>query len=191
MTMEYVEGQSIQELLDKNAPLPLAQVVKIVRESCLALDYAHRHHLVHRDIKPPNIMVNTEGRVKVLDFGVAKMLNLTQTQSPTMTGMRLGSPMYMSPEQINAGILDGRSDIFALGVVFYQMLTGAKPFNINEGDSLSRLFYVILQTDPPPPSSIRGDLSPHWDGILGKMLAKNPDERYQNAREVISAIAPT
>lgn len=189
MTMEYIEGHSVQDLIDKNKRLKIEQAVKIVTESCMALDYAHRKKLIHRDIKPSNIMLNQEGTVKLLDFGIAKMLNLTRTQAYTMTGMRLGSPDYMSPEQINAGILDGRSDIFALGVVFYIMLTGKKPFKMKQGDNLGRLFYIILNTEPKKPSSIRKTVSTKkLDAIVDKMLAKDPDKRFQNAKEIIDAL---
>ncbi|MFQ5640955.1 MAG: protein kinase, partial [bacterium] len=188
MTMEYVEGASVQELLEKNTVLEIEQAVKIVKETCLALEYAHRQDLIHRDIKPSNIMLDKENRVKILDFGVAKMLNVTQAQSHTLTGMRLGSPSYMSPEQINAGILDGRSDIFGLGVVLYEILTGERPFQVNEGDSLAQLFYLILNEEPVKPSSVRKEVPSRFDAIVDKMLAKDPEERYPNAGDVIVAL---
>ena len=188
MTMEYVDGESVEEMLDKKKKLEVEKAVKIVRETSLALEYAHRNNIIHRDIKPSNIMINKEGIVKVLDFGVAKMLTLTRTQSYTMTGMRIGSPFYMSPEQIDAGFVDRRSDIWALGVVFYEMLTGKKPFKVSEGDSLARLFHIILNTEIPKPSSIQKKVPTKLDAIIEKMLAKNPDNRFQNVREIIHTL---
>lgn len=189
MTMEFVEGKSVEALLKETGKLPAQQATQITRETSLALNYAHRNQIVHRDIKPSNIMLNEEGLVKILDFGVAKMLTLSKRESHTMTGARLGSPAYMSPEQISEGVTDPRGDIFSLGVLFYEMLVGQRPFAAKDEERLARLFYVILNTEPAPLSSLDSSLPEGLDPIVMKMLAKNPDERYQRAQEVADALA--
>ena len=185
MVMEYVEGQSLEQMLNVKRRLGPRVADRIIKQACLALDYAHKNGVIHRDLKPSNIMVNTEEVVKVVDFGVAKMLAAKNTQMPTLTGMRLGSPFYMSPEQIDALELDTRSDIFSLGAVFYEMLAGHKPFELPEGNSLSSLFYAILHNDPPRLETIPSPL----EKIVLKMLAKDREQRFARAREVIEALS--
>jgi len=184
MIMEYVEGRSVEQMLQAKRQLGARLAVRIIKQACWALEYAHKNGIIHRDIKPSNIMVTSEDLVKVVDFGVAKMLGATNSQMNTLTGMRLGSPFYMSPEQIEALKLDPRSDIFSLGAVFYEMLASQKPFTINEGNNLSSLFYAILHADPPKLKTV----SPQLEIIVRKMLAKDREQRFKKAREVIEAL---
>jgi len=189
MIMEYVEGRSVEQMLNAKRQLGVRAAIKIIKQVCWALDYAHKNGIIHRDIKPSNIMVNTDDVVKVVDFGVAKMLGATKTQVHTMTGMRLGSPFYMSPEQIEALELDSRSDIYSLGAVFYEMLAGQKPFALNEGNSLSSLFYAILHAEPPKLRTIRPEIPPELEMIVLKMLAKDREQRLGKAREIIEGLS--
>jgi serine/threonine-protein kinase len=144
MTMELIVGESLQEMIKNLKRIEIESALEIIKQICSALEYAHKQNIIHRDIKPSNIIINRDGRVKILDFGLAKIINLSKDESCTVTGMRVGSPSYMSPEQINSNTLDVRSDIFSLGIVFYEMLTSVNPFRIKKGESLSRLFYLIL-----------------------------------------------
>jgi len=185
MIMEYVEGQSVEQMLNTKRQLGARLAVRMIKQVCWALDYAHKNGVIHRDIKPSNIMLNTEDVVKVVDFGVAKMLGASNTQMNTLTGMRLGSPFYMSPEQIEALAIDSRSDVYSLGVVFYEMLAGQKPFTMKEGNSLSSLFYAILHIDPPKLKTV----SPHLEMIVQKMLAKDREQRFAKTREIIEALS--
>ena len=137
--------------------------------------------VVHRDVKPHNIMLTKAGAVKVLDFGIARVLD----SSLTKTGSVMGTPAYMSPEQVNGHKVDGRSDIFSLGVILYELLTGKKPFT---GDTYPSLMFAIIKTDPPPPSHVDPAISPAWDEIVRKALVKNRDERYATAKELAQAV---
>ena len=188
MIMEYVDGLSLEQALKKNGRFPLQDALNIINQTCLALAYAHEQGVVHRDIKPPNIMLtNPENKVKVVDFGVAKMLASTPSQVYTLKGMRLGSPSYMSPEQIEAQDLDGRTDIYSLGVVFYELLTGERPFQDKDGLLIS-LFNAILNNAPPKLSAKRPEVPLRIEAIVEKMLEKKPEQRYQNAAEIIKAL---
>ena len=144
---------------------------------CDALDFAHERGIVHRDIKPANIMMLENDRVKVMDFGIARFDQSNMTQS----GVALGTPNYISPEQLKGKTVDRRCDIFSLGVVFYELLTSQKPFT---GDTISALIYSILHTNPPSPSEINLDVPRIFDKIVAKALAKDPDLRFQTAREM-------
>ena len=185
MVMEYVEGQSVEQILNAKRQPGARAAVRMIKQACWALDYAHKNGVIHRDLKPSNIMLNVEEVVKVVDFGVAKLLGTSNSQMHTLTGMRLGSPFYMSPEQIEARELDPRSDIFSLGAVFYEMLAGQKPFTLDEGNSLNSLFYAILHTDPQKLKTV----PPHLEMIVRKMLAKDRGQRFAKAREIIEALS--
>ena len=143
IAMEWVEGPSLERLIKEQGSLPVRDSLDIVHQVALALDAAHRQGLVHRDVKPGNILLDNEGQAKVTDFGIAKLARLNMT----MTGWVPGTPFYMSPEQVRNEDVDGRSDLFSLGVVLYQCLTGQVPF---EGDSLASITYKILEIDPRP-----------------------------------------
>ena len=175
IAMEYVEGKSLRELLDSGVVLPTEMIGRIVARIANALHYAHENHVVHRDIKPANIMITSSRDVKIMDFGIAQI----PTGSRTQLGTVLGSPKYMAPEQVVGQPTDGRTDIFALGVVLYEMLTGTTPFN---GDNLSAIMYQVLNAEPAPPSTVNSRVPPAFDRIIRRALAKRPEDRYQTAR---------
>ncbi len=176
IAMELVEGETIQQLLGRG-PLPVEQVTSIVEQVSAALDHAHARQIIHRDIKPTNIMIS-QGHVKVMDFGIAKMI----TSAMTSTGQMLGTPSYISPEMVTGMSVDGRSDIFSLGVVLYEMLTGTKPF---VGDNITAVLYKIIGKQPELPAAVNPALHPGLDYVVLKALAKYPAERYQSCAELI------
>lgn len=177
MAMEFLEGEELRDLLDSGKPLPLDRVAGIAAGIAQGLAFAHEHGVVHRDIKPSNVMILKNGSVKITDFGIA----LIPAASRTMAGMILGSPKYMSPEQVIGKEVDGRADIFSLGIVLFEMLTGQTPF---DGENISALMYRILNDTPAMPGSLRAGLPPVFDHIVGRALARLPDERYQTAEEM-------
>ncbi len=177
MAMEYVAGESLSQYTSPNRLLPVEEVLRLVSEVARALDFAHRLGIVHRDVKPANIMLTPSGLVKVMDFGIAKLPTSTLTQ----TGSILGTPSYMSPEQINGQGVDGRSDLFSLGCVFYELLTGAKPF---QGETLSALINQICQESSIPASKQSPKVPSLCDPILARALAKLPESRYQSGKEM-------
>lgn len=177
MAMEYVEGSELRDMLLDGQPLAPGKALDIAAQVADGLAYAHEHQVIHRDIKPANIMITPQGRAKIADFGIARMRsNQTQTQ----TGVILGSPKYLSPEQVVGKRADHRSDIFSLGVILYQMLTGVMPFN---GENISALMYQITNHEPTPPSAINTRVPIMLDFIVAKALAKLPEQRYQAAAE--------
>ncbi len=175
IVMEYVEGKTLEELAQSKR-LPLATSLDLAKQVAEALDYAHSRNIVHRDIKPANIIVTSEGRAKITDFGIAKLEKAQLTQ----TGTVLGTPAYMSPEQLTGGTVDGRSDIFSLGIIVYWLLTGNKPFS---GESTSSVNYKIVYQDPVPPTRLDPSLPPDCDFVLQRALAKEQGKRFQNGRE--------
>jgi eukaryotic-like serine/threonine-protein kinase len=177
IAMEYLPGQSLRDLLDSGVVLPLERIAEIAAQIAEGLAFAHANDVVHRDIKPANIMVLDNDIVKIADFGVA----LLPSGSHTVAGTAFGSPKYMSPEQVTGQKADGRSDIFSLGAVLYEMLTGRPPFT---GDDLNAILYQVLNSAPPLPSSINPGLPNGFDRIVARALAKNPDKRYQYAAEM-------
>ena len=189
LAFEYVEGTDLAQRLenglsgDETARLSLRQVLRVVRQVADALDYAHGQGIVHRDIKPSNILLDRFGRVKVADFGIAKMAG--QSTELTMAGSVMGSPQYLSPEQIRGEDLDGRSDIFSLGVVLYEILSGKRPF---EGETITTLVYQILHKDPPPVSELRA-IPPRLEELLRRMLAKSAGDRLATGGEAARELA--
>ena len=177
MAMEYIEGRELRELLAQGQPLPVVQAVDVAAQVAEGLAYAHQHQVVHRDIKPANIMITPQGRAKIADFGIARMRS---SETRTQTGVILGSPKYISPEQVVGKRADHRSDIFSLGIILYECLTGATPFN---GEGLSALMYQITNHDPAPPSSANPQVPVMLDYITAKVLAKAPEARYQSAAD--------
>lgn len=178
IAMELMEGPELQNIVAENQSLTVGEKLDVAFQVAEGLAYAHEHGVVHRDIKPSNIMVLRGKHVKIADFGIARMeSSLWRTQ----TGRNVGSPLYMSPEQIQSHEIDARTDIFSLGVVLYQMLTGKLPFN---GENLNSVWYQIVNEDPPKPSSINPEIPDMLDRIVGKCLAKNPEDRYPNANEL-------
>ncbi len=175
IAMELVEGETLQKVLARGS-LPLEQACPIVEQVGAALDHAHGRQIIHRDIKPANIILSG-GVAKVMDFGVAKMASAAITS----TGQVLGTPSYMSPELVKGAAVDGRSDIFSLGVVLYEMLTGAKPF---VGDTITTVIYKIIGEQPEPPSAVNPALDPGLNAVVLKALAKDPNERYAACAEL-------
>lgn len=175
MAMEYLDGQELRHLIKAEQRLPVKQAISIAAQVAAGLGYAHQHGIVHRDIKPANIMVLKDRAAKITDFGIARM---RISDVKTQTGIRLGSPKYMSPEQVLGQRVDHRTDIFSLGVVLYETLTGKTPF---EGNSLEALMYQTVNTVPLLPSRINPDVPEMLDLILAKMLEKRPENRYQSA----------
>ena len=177
MAMEYLEGDSLLKFCRKGSLLPLRKALYVVSETALALDYAHKRGVIHRDVKPANIMLLKDGQVKVTDFGIAKAVSSSHTKS----GIVLGTPNYMSPEQINGHQIDGRSDLFSLAVVFFELLTGQIPFH---GKNLTNLFYQITQTKHPSARDINPKVPKPVEQILNKTLAKDPALRFATGADM-------
>jgi serine/threonine protein kinase len=177
IAMEFLEGNDLRRLIVKDERLPVERVVEIIAQVADGLDYAHQNGVVHRDIKPGNIMVLSDGDVRIADFGIAQL----QSGARTMTGQVLGTPKYMSPEQIMGKHVDGRADIFSLGVVLYQLLTGVSPF---DASSVSTIMYRVINEPALMPSLIIKDVPRAFEVILAKALAKLPEQRYQTAGEM-------
>jgi serine/threonine-protein kinase len=177
LAMEYLEGCELHEVMRYNRPLAPEHALEIAAQVADGLAYAHERGVVHRDIKPANIMVVRDGLVKIADFGVARMRSSERGPDTHV----VGSPRYMSPEQVLRKRAEQRSDIFSLGVVLYEMLTGAPPFT---GADLNAIMFQIVNTEPPPPGSRVSGLPEMLDSIMAKALAKAPDDRYPNAREL-------
>jgi serine/threonine protein kinase len=181
IAMEFIEGQTLQSLLKQVKSLPVKQATDIVRQVCSGLDYAHARGIIHRDIKPANIMITADGTVKIMDFGVAK----SGTTGMTSTGQVVGTPNYMSPEQVKGKALDGRTDLFSVGVVLYEMLTGTRPFG---GENVTTIIYKIVHENPPAPRDLVNDLHPGLNAVVMKALAKAPEERYATGAEFARAV---
>ncbi len=179
MAMEFISGCELKDLLKAGTALPIDVALNIVAQAAEGLAFAHSRDIIHRDVKPANIMLleNEEGMVaKITDFGIARM---PASAIKTMTGMVMGSPRYMSPEQVVGRNLSARSDIFSLGVVLYEALTGAAPF---EADSISSIMYQTVHAIEQPPSKVNPKLDPELDGIVAKALAKSPDDRFETMK---------
>ena len=177
IAMEYLEGEQLKDILDVHTPMSIERIADIAAQIAEGLAYAHKNGIVHRDIKPANVMLLQGDRIKITDFGIAHM----STSSGTLAGTVLGSPRYMAPEQVVGKPVDGRSDLFALGVLLYEMLTGESPF---EGDNINTTMYRIVNESPVPPKTIAPRIPEAFDYIVAKALAKHPDARYQNAADM-------
>jgi serine/threonine protein kinase len=178
LAMELLEGKELRTLMMPGVPVAVADAVDIAIQIAEGLAYAHQSGVVHRDIKPANIMIVREGQVKITDFGIAHMRS---AEVRTQTGVVLGSPKYMSPEQVLGKRADPGSDIFSLGVIIYEMLTGTAPF---AGADINAIMFQIVNLAPPAPSSVNPDAPEMLDFIVAKALAKAPDERYSNAKQL-------
>lgn len=170
IAMEVVEGRELRDLIAEGAITP-PQAIELAALIADGLAYAHDRGVIHRDVKPGNIMVLADGRVKIMDFGIAR---LQQPTVKTQTGVLLGSPQYMSPEQVAGQEVDGRADIFSLGVVLYEMVTGVKPFDASD---LSQVLFWVVNMPAKPPGERRPGLPPVIDYILARALKKKPEER--------------
>jgi serine/threonine-protein kinase len=179
IVMEFIDGDPLSDVISNEGPLMPERAAEIGHDVGLALDRAHASGLVHRDIKPANIMVTHNGQTKVTDFGIARALDADQTM--TQTGMVMGTAAYLSPEQAQGNPVDARSDLYSLGCVLYEMLTGSSPFS---GDTPLSIAYKHVREHARPPSAVNSDVPPALDAIVMKALAKNPDNRYQSASEM-------
>jgi len=175
MAMELLDGSDLAKYCRKENLLPTEEIIRVVSCVAAALDYAHANGIVHRDIKPANIMILNNGEVKVADFGIARVMSSSKTQ----TGVILGTPSYMSPEQIAGKKVDGRSDLFSLGVVLYELIAGDKPFN---GESITTLMYNITSSAPPSIKEISPDIPEKLVPIVERLLAKEVEARYQTGK---------
>lgn len=183
IVMEYVEGETLKDLIEREAPLEPARAVSIVRQIANALYHAHNNKIIHRDIKPHNVLISKDGRVKVADFGIARAVtSTTQTFSPNSI---MGSVHYFSPEQAKGKLATEQSDLYSLGIVFYEMLTKKLPF---DGESPISIALKHLQQTIPPASQYNLNVTPKLQGILDKMLEKDRSLRYQNATELLAAL---
>jgi serine/threonine-protein kinase len=182
IAMEYVEGMDLERMLAAREPLTLQQRLDIAIDILTGLCFAHRHGIVHRDVKPANIRITEDGRAKVMDFGVAYLDSSKMTQ----TGMMMGTPSYMAPEQVVGGKITAATDIFAMGSLLYELLTGARPF---EGTTLHNTLYKIVSEDPPPIREVMPGLPTALEAVVKKALEKDPDRRYQDALEMADALA--
>src|SRR5579859_2246679 len=176
IVLEYVAGESLNRILARDKKLPLATALKLAEEVAEALDYAHAQGVVHRDIKPANILVTETGHAKIADFGIAK-LNLAHF---TLPGRVLGTPAYMAPEQLSGEGVDGRSDLFSLGVILYAMVTGHSAF---QGSSATTVCFKVANREPVAASALDMTLPPQLDAVISRAIAKNPDERYQRGAD--------
>ena len=181
IAMEYVEGRELKDYFDKNERFPLTEVVRLMGQLLEALDTAGRKGIVHRDIKPSNIIVLNDGTLKVADFGIARI----ESSQLTQTGAAIGTPSYMSPEQLLGQPVDGRSDLFSAGVVLYQFLTGEKPFS---GERATTVITKVLSETPAAPSTLDLTIPRSFDAVTRKALAKKADDRYQTGREFADAL---
>ena len=180
IVMEYVDGVTLRDIVHNDGPMPPRRALEVVADACQALNFSHQHGIIHRDVKPANIMISKTGAVKVMDFGIARAI--ADTGNPvTQTAAVIGTAQYLSPEQARGERVDARSDVYSLGCVLYEMLTGQPPFT---GDTPVSVAYQHVREDPVPPSQKYAGISPELDAVVLKALAKNPDNRYQSAAEM-------
>jgi serine/threonine protein kinase len=180
--MECVDGPPLEKVLNSTQPIQSEDALSILRQTATALDYAHQKGIVHRDIKPANILIHERTHAKITDFGVAKIMSQQMTQS----GVMMGTPNYMSPEQVQGHAVDGRADQFSLAVIAYEMLTGEKPFL---ADQLPALLFRIVREDPVPPQRLNPTIGPQVEMVLKKALAKSANDRYGNCTQFVDALA--
>ncbi len=186
LVMPYVSGGTLRDEMERECPMPLAKVVNYVDQLAAALDFAHAHGVIHRDIKPANILLTPEGRLLLTDFGLVKVIAGGQTPQARLTGegAPVGTPDYMSPEQVIGDNVDGRSDLYSLGVIMYQMITGTTPF---QGETPMQIASQHLHISPPSPHLLRPDLPDAAEQVLLRALAKKPSERYGSGQELVHA----
>src|SRR5438128_5242201 len=179
LAMEVIDGVGLDRVIAGAGRLPVERAAALAAQVADALDFAHQHNVVHRDIKPANIMVEAGDRVKVTDFGIAKVTD--SAEHLTATGSLLGTPSYMSPEQARGSAIDGRSDLFAVGAIVYEMVAGKKAFR---GDSITGLIFKIITEEPPPLRELDPEVPEELVRIVARALAKDPTARYQTGREL-------
>ncbi|NNH73969.1 Stk1 family PASTA domain-containing Ser/Thr kinase [Nocardia uniformis] len=180
IVMEYVEGDTLRDIVRGKGPLPPRRAMEVIADVCAALDFSHRNGIVHRDMKPANIMINTAGAVKVMDFGIARAI--ADSANPmTQTAAVIGTAQYLSPEQARGEQVDARSDVYSVGCVLYEILTGEPPFT---GDSPVAVAYQHVREDPRLPSHVHSGVPRELDSVILKAMSKNPANRYQSAAEM-------
>ncbi len=183
IVLEFVRGRSLRDMVNQG-PVPLPQTFAVMHGVLQALDYAHKHAIVHRDMKPENVLLSDEGNVKVADFGIAR---LTDDSGPggtaTKTGTTVGTPQYMSPEQVASSKVDGRSDLYSAGIMFYELVVGQPPFTASEADGPFTLMAKHVQAPPKPPSVHRPGLDMRLEEMIMKSLSKRPEDRFQTGEE--------
>jgi serine/threonine-protein kinase len=182
IAMEYLEGPSLRQVLDDHPPLALSRMLEIAAQVARGLAYAHEHGVVHRDVKPANVILVNGRRPKITDFGIARVASAAGAGD----GELAGSPKYMSPEQVRREELDGRSDIFSLGTVLYELLTGKQPFT---GGSIEEIVRAVLANDPPPPSTLNPKVPAEVDRLVARMMSKRAEDRYSSARRLMRHLA--
>ncbi len=180
IAMAYIEGKTLAAVLNEKHVLTVDEVINFGSQMCAGLDYAHRNKIVHRDVKPANMIIDANGTLHIMDFGIAKL-----EAGLTRTGEILGTPNYMSPEQVKGRTLDGRSDLFSVGVILYEMITGERPFN---GSSVTTIIYKVVHEIPIPPRELDATIHPGLSAIVTKALAKSPEDRYQTGAELAEAL---
>ena len=182
IAMEFVDGPTLDQVLSEAQPISPERMFSILGQTAVALDYAHQKGIVHRDIKPANIMIARDGTAKITDFGIAK---ITASDQLTMTGNIVGTPHYMSPEQVQGQPVDGRSDQFSLAVIAFEMLTGEKPYS---GEHLTTVVYKIVAEEPAAPHRLNPTLGGAIESVLRRSLSKKPDARYPTCQEFAGAL---
>lgn len=180
IVMEYVDGVTLRDIVHSDGPLPPKRAIEVIADACQALNFSHQNGIIHRDVKPANIMISTTNAVKVMDFGIARAL-ADSGHTVTQTAAVIGTAQYLSPEQARGESVDARSDVYSLGCVLYEILTGEPPFT---GDTPVSVAYQHVREDPIPPSERHEGISADLDAVILKALAKNPDNRYQTAAEM-------
>jgi eukaryotic-like serine/threonine-protein kinase len=189
LVMEFVRGRSLRDWMNQ-AQIPPPQVFAVLHGVLQALDYAHRHNIVHRDMKPENVLISDEGMVKVADFGIARLTDDSGVGgTATKTGTTVGTPQYMSPEQVASSRVDGRSDLYSAGIMFYELVAGQPPFTASEADGPFTLMAKHVQAPPKPPSVFRPGLNPALEEVILKALSKRPEDRYQTGHEFDEAMS--
>ncbi len=187
IVMEYVEGRTLRDIVKTEGPMSQKRAMEVMADVCAALDFSHRHGIVHRDVKPANVMITKNGAVKVMDFGIARAMHDGQS-AMTQTAAVIGTAQYLSPEQARGESVDARSDVYAAGCVLYELITGEPPFT---GDSPVAVAYQHVREDPKPPSSVNPAVTATLDAVVLKALSKGPANRYQSAAEMRSDLVRT
>ena len=188
MVMDFIEGETLKhKIFDANGPMPIAEIVEIMRPLCQALQYAHNEGYVHADVKPGNILIDHNGKVMLSDFGIARM-----TETATMTMVGAGTPAYMSPEQAAGGVPTRQSDVYALGILLFEMLTGERPFNgdyaTTGGSTSEKVRWEQIYQEPPSPRKFNPAISPGLEKIVLQALTKKTVYRYASAMELLNAL---
>ena len=189
LVMEFIRGRSLRDWMNQSQ-IPPPQVFAVMHGVLQALDYAHRRSIVHRDMKPENVLIADEGMVKVADFGIARLTDDSGVGgTATKTGTTVGTPQYMSPEQVASSKVDGRSDLYSAGIMFYELVAGQPPFTASDADGPFTLMAKHVQAPPKPPSVFRPGLNPDLEQVILKALSKRPEDRFQTGHEFDEAMA--